>query len=75
MSIKELSDFLKAAERTSYIRRDLTKCLNEKGLIKLAKKYGFNINQDDINGFENSERIEKWFQSSQINPIKNKFNL
>jgi len=44
-------------------------------LIKLAKKYGFNINQDDINGFENSERIEKWFQSSQINPIKNKFNL
>tara|TARA_Y100001968_G_C19033166_1_gene560816 strand:- start:60 stop:281 length:222 start_codon:yes stop_codon:yes gene_type:complete len=70
MSRKALLDFIRAAEHSSNLRREIKKCETIQNLISLAYEYGFNITLKDLYD-ESSEKILDWFQISHINPIKN----
>ena len=70
MSKEELSDFLYAVEHSYLLRQELKCCENDMMILALSKKYGYRLNQSDLQENEISERIDNWFDKSRINPIK-----
>ena len=70
MSKKGLADFLYSLEHSASLRRELQDCEDDIDLIRLAKQNGFLITQIDLETSEESSRIEQWFKTSNINPIK-----
>ncbi len=72
MSREELSNFIRAAEHSSALRRKIQACKNNQSLIDLAKEYRFSISLKDFNEDNNLEKINNWFQQSKIRPIKHK---
>ena len=69
MSRKDLNDFVHAAEHSSALRRELKRCNNHNSkIISLAKGYGFEITNKDLEEDSKAEEINKWFRSSQVYP-------
>ncbi len=72
MTIEDLKAFLNAADRNLSIRREIKQyCLcDNKKLLSLASKYGFSITEKDLNDAIAGEKIDKWFNESQIKPFR-----
>lgn len=70
MTRKGLSDLLHAAEHSSALRRELRNCSNHQDLLALAANHGFTIKLYDLQNEEKSQRIDDWFQTSKIDPIR-----
>ncbi len=71
MSREGLKEFLYSLEHSGALRRELGNCETDNDLIKLAKENGFLVNKSDLETSEESQRIEEWFRSCNIKPIKN----
>ena len=65
------NDFIHSAEHSASLRRKLRKCSNPRELIKLAKDYGFSVSESDLKEDPEYARIEEWFKTSKIPPIRN----
>ena len=72
MSREELKTFIYAIEHNLSIRMELADCKDKNSIIKLARKYHFNVNENDLVEKEYGIDIEQWFENSIINPIKRK---
>ncbi len=70
MSREGLSDFLNAAEHSASLRKKVRTCGDSQSLIDLARKYGFAVNLNDIKVAGELDKIENWFETSKIKPIK-----
>ncbi len=70
MSREDLSNFIKAAERSFTLRKELKNCTDQQKIIKLALDYGFLINPIDLETSSASEELAEWFNISKIPPIK-----
>ncbi len=70
MSREAFSDFLYTVEHSSALRRELKKCTNYKAIIDLANNYGFNLSMNDFKEDVTAEKIEEWFKTNTIPPIK-----
>ena len=70
MTREGLSDFLKAIDRSSKLKRELVRCKDEKDLLELALNYGFPINIRDLEEDKAAEKINTWFELSKISTIK-----
>jgi len=66
MSREALRDFVRAAEHSAGLRRELHDVSEPTALIALAKRYGFAINLRDLEDDERCEQLEAWFKSSWI---------
>ncbi|WP_414153416.1 Nif11-like leader peptide family natural product precursor [Prochlorococcus sp. MIT 1300] len=70
MSREELSNFLRSAERSDSLRRELKNCKDEDSIIKAALAYGFKITSKDLKEDPIASRIIDWFSISIIKPIR-----
>ena len=70
MSQEQLSDFIYAAEHSQLIRKELKNCANDKMILDLARKYGYELSFDDLLDISESKQIGDWFVKSKVNPIK-----
>ena len=71
MSSEEFRHFVHAIEHSFSLRQAAKSCRNNQKLIDLASEYGFSINESDIKDKYSTEKINNWFKSSEIAPIKN----
>ncbi len=70
MSLEDLSDFIFAIEHSLSLRKEIKECQNNLMLICIAKKYGYQITNNDLTKNSIEERINQWFKESKIDPIK-----
>ena len=71
MSREDLKCFLNAVNHSAEIRRAIKGlCDNDQEIVKIAKKYGFNITKQDFQDDIEFEKIRSWFKLSEIGPIK-----
>ena len=70
MSREELSNFVNAAEHSLYIKRDLSRIKNSEEIISIAQKYGFKINNIDLEEADFLDSKNDWFSKSKISSIK-----
>jgi len=70
MSRQDVLDFLHAAEHSAALRRELNQCSDQQSLLEVARRYGFAIKPEDLQNDSESERIEKWFETSKISPVR-----
>ena len=66
MSREGWKDFLRAAERSSALQRELSICSETKDIVELGKRLGFSLCLDDLNKDSEAEAISKWFDQSTI---------
>ncbi len=70
MSQETLSDFIFSVEHSRLLRQEIRNCINNKMIIDLAEKYGFKINDEDLEESLMKEKVKSWFSKSKISPIK-----
>jgi hypothetical protein len=66
MSREGWKDFLRAAERSPALQRELSVCRETKDIVALGKRLGFSLCLDDLNQDPQAEAISKWFDQSTI---------
>ena len=66
MSREGRKDFLRAAERSPSLQRELSVCGETKDIVALGKRLGFSLCLDDLNQDPQAEAISKWFEQSTI---------
>ena len=66
MSREGWKDFLRAAERSPALQRELSVCGETKDIVALGKRLGFSLCLDDLNQDPQAEAISKWFEQSTI---------
>jgi hypothetical protein len=66
MSREGWKDFLRAAERSPALKRELSVCSKTKEIVALGKRLGFSLCLDDLNQDPQAEAINKWFDQSTI---------
>ena len=66
MSREGWKDFLRAAERSPALQRELNACSETKDIIELGKRLGFAMCLDDLNQDAQAEAISHWFKQSTI---------
>ena len=66
MSREGWKDFLRAAERSPSLQRELNACSETKDIIELGKRLGFAICLEDLNQDAQAEAISNWFEQSTI---------
>ena len=66
MSREGWKDFLRAAERSPALQRELNACSETKDIIELGKRLGFAMCLDDLNQDAQAEAISNWFEQSTI---------
>ncbi len=72
MSRENFNNFIYAAEHSFSLRKKLKECKdNPHNIVELAKSYGFAITLKDFAEDGEAERIQEWFQTSMISPLKN----
>ncbi len=74
MTIQDFSEFLHSAEHSGALRREIKECRDFQNLKEVAAKYGFSIAIKDLDTDPKHQKIEHWFESSKIAPIKNSKN-
>ena len=73
MSREGLNNFVYAAKHSYSLRKKLKECKEDpQNIINLAKDYGFTITLKDLEEDHDAEKIEDWFKSSEISPLKNR---
>ena len=73
MSREGLNNFVYAAKHSYSLRKKLKNCKEDpQNIINLAAEYGFTITLKDLDEDDDAERIENWFESSEISPLKNR---
>ena len=70
MTREAFKHFLRAVERSPELRKQMNQCKSNQGLLELAKNNGFIINFQDVKEDLIANKIDNWFHSSKINPIK-----
>ncbi len=70
MCLDELENFIYAAEHNFSLRKELISCSNNKMIIETARKYGFQIVDEDLTEDSKANIANDWFAKSRINPIK-----
>jgi len=70
MSRQDFKNFIRALEKNYSIRKEIKDCNSFKELINMAKKFGFQLNIDDIKEDNVSSEIAEWFNKSKITPIR-----
>ena len=66
MSREGWKDFLRAAERSPALQRELSVCRETKDIVALGNRLGFSLCLDDLNQDPQAEAIGKWFEQSTI---------
>ena len=66
MSREGWKDFLRAAERSPALQRELSVCSETKDIVALGKRLGFSLCLDDLKQDPQAEAISKWFDQSTI---------
>ena len=66
MSREGWKDFLRAAERSPALQRELSVCSETKDIVELGKRLGFALCLEDLNKDPEAEAISKWFDQSTI---------
>ena len=66
MSREGWKDFLRSAERSPSLQRELNACSETKDIIELGKRLGFAMCLDDLNQDAQAEAISHWFKQSTI---------
>ena len=66
MSREGWKDFLRAAERSPALQRELNACSETKDIIELGNRLGFDMCLDDLNQDAQAEAISNWFEQSTI---------
>lgn len=66
MSREGWKDFLRAAERSPSLQRELNGCSETKDIVELGKRLGFLLCLDDLNQDAQAEATSKWFDQSTI---------
>ena len=66
MSREGWKDFLRAAERSPALQRELNACSETKDIIELGKRLGFAMCLDDLNQDAQADAISNWFEQSTI---------
>ena len=66
MSREGWKDFLRAAERSPALQRELNACKETQDIIQIGKRLGFALCLDDLNHDAQAEAIGKWFEQSTI---------
>ena len=66
MSREGWKDFLRDAERSPALQRELNACSETKDIIELGKRLGFAICLEDLNQDAQAEAIRNWFEQSTI---------
>lgn len=66
MSRKALKDFVHAVEHSAALRRELHAISATSDLLELAHRWGFSINQQDLDEDERCGALEDWFEASRI---------
>ena len=73
MSREGLNNFVYAAKHSYSLRKKLKECKEDpQNIINLATDYGFTITLKDLEEDQDAEKIEDWFKSSEISPLKNR---
>ncbi len=70
MSRQDLNNFIHAAERNAALRKELKDCNDSTKVLDIAAEYGFSITKNDIEQDKEAERINEWFNKSEIKPLK-----
>ncbi len=70
MSREGFSEFIRALERSSALRRELKNCDNINSVLELSAKYKFKVTFNDLQNDSNLSSIEEWFRESRIDPIR-----
>tara|TARA_Y100001968_G_scaffold187355_1_gene171742 strand:- start:9502 stop:9723 length:222 start_codon:yes stop_codon:yes gene_type:complete len=70
MSREQLSNFLYAAERNLFLKKEIYNASSFEKIKSIAEKYGFKINYIDLQEDFLSEKINNWFIDSKINPLR-----
>jgi hypothetical protein len=66
MSREGWKDFLRAAERSPALQRELSVCSETTDIVELGKRLGFALCLEDLNKDPEAEVISKWFDQSTI---------
>ena len=66
MSREGWKDFLRAAERSPALQRELRVCSETKDIVELGKRLGFSLCLDELNKDSQAEAISNWFDQSTI---------
>ena len=66
MSREALQDFLRAVEHHQGLRRDAAQCSDDKELLALARRHGFNLIEQDLLDDSRESAITRWFETSRI---------
>lgn len=69
MSSEELSNFVYALEHSLLLRKEARACTENHLMVKMANKYGFKINEKDLDENSIEQKVNKWFDKSKINQI------
>jgi predicted ribosomally synthesized peptide with nif11-like leader len=70
MSREDLINFVNAVEHSYALREELNHSKDLNSILNLAAKYGFKITKKDLSEESDAERIESWFKTNIISPIK-----
>ena len=70
MTREQFQGLLKAAEHNLELRRELKNCDSNTEIPRIASKYGFSVSQNDICDDEECSKLEEWFETSRISPLK-----
>lgn len=66
MSRRALKDFVHAVEHSAALRHELQTLSASGDLLELAHRWGFSINQQDLDEDERCGALEDWFEASRI---------
>ena len=66
MSREGWKNFLRAAERSPALQREISAYSETKDIVELGKRLGFSLCLDDLNQDPQAEAISKWFEQSTI---------
>ncbi len=70
MTREEFKNFIKAVERNSILREKVKSSQSINNLLSLAKEYNFKISYKDFLDDKISTKLNEWFETSRIAPIK-----
>ena len=70
MTREDLKRFTHTVEHSYDLRQKIRQCKNQELMIEIAKTYGFDITKEDFEIDKQASRLNNWFNTAQIPPIK-----
>ena len=66
MTRESLSRFIHAAEHSSSLRRELSKCKDFQKVLEIANNYGFRVSNQDLKEDALASKTEKTFEINKL---------